>query len=237
MKFLSSAILFLISAAMPAGICAATYHHEFGTIAEDGGVVAHTFTLPAGNAPLSVIKAFPGCPCITVDYPKRPVKAGEPLKIQLKYDPERQNGHFTKSVYLRLSGDRRDTLVVTGTVKRIRPRVDPAKYPYEYGLGLRLDRKAIDFGTMRPGTARTLTIPMANSYQIGMELDLRPAGNDSTMLDIPFGLKLQPETKSQFKVTLSVPADAPKSAPELYVRPVIHGVEVDSIPVKVRIIH
>lgn len=43
-------------------------------------------------------------------------------------------------------------------------------------LGLCLDRKTIDFGTMRAGTEKTLTIPMANSYQIGMELDLRPAG-------------------------------------------------------------
>lgn len=227
--------IYLLSA-LPLGLSSATYHHEFGTIAEDGGVVSHTFTLPAGTSPLSVINAFPGCPCISVDYPKRPLKAGEPMKITLKYNPERQKGHFTKSVYLRLNGDRRDTLLVTGTVKRFRPRVDKSKYAHEYGLGLCLDRKAIDFGAMRAGTEKTLTIPMANSYQIGMELDLRPAGRDSSMLSIPYGLKLEPETVSQFRIDIKVPANDGTMAPELYVRPVIHGVEVDSIPVKVRII-
>lgn len=103
-------------------------------------------------------------------------------------------------------------------------------------LGLCLDRKTIDFGTMRVGTERTLTIPMANSYQIGMELDLRPAGRDSSMLSIPYGLKLESETVSQFRIDIKVPDNAGTMAPELYVRPVIHGVEVDSIPVKVRII-
>ncbi len=102
--------------------------------------------------------------------------------------------------------------------------------------GLCLDRKAIDFGTMRAGTEKTLTIPMANSYQIGMELDLRPAGRDSSMLSIPYGLKLESETVSQFRIDIKVPDNAGTMAPELYVRPVIHGVEVDSIPVKVRII-
>lgn len=227
--------IYLLSV-LPLGLSSATYHHEFGTIAEDGGVVSHTFTLPAGTSPLSVINAFPGCPCISVDYPKRPLKAGEPMKITLKYNPERQKGHFTKSVYLRLNGDRRDTLLVTGTVKRFRPRVDKSKYAHEYGLGLCLDRKTIDFGTMRVGTEKTLTIPMANSYQIGMELDLRPAGRDSSMLSIPYGLKLEPETVSQFRIDIKVPDNAGTMAPELYVRPVIHGVEVDSIPVKVRII-
>lgn len=227
--------IYLLSV-LPLGLSSATYHHEFGTIAEDGGVVSHTFTLPAGTSPLSVINAFPGCPCISVDYPKRPLKAGEPMKITLKYNPERQKGHFTKSVYLRLNGDRRDTLLVTGTVKRFRPRVDKSKYAHEYGLGLCLDRKTIDFGTMRAGTEKTLTIPMANSYQIGMELDLRPAGRDSSMLSIPYGLKLEPETVSQFRIDIKVPDNAGTMTPELYVRPVIHGVEVDSIPVKVRII-
>ncbi len=81
--------IYLLSA-LPLGLSSATYHHEFGTIAEDGGVVSHTFTLPAGTSPLSVINAFPGCPCISVDYPKRPLKAREPMKITLKYNPERQ---------------------------------------------------------------------------------------------------------------------------------------------------
>ncbi|WP_295730802.1 DUF1573 domain-containing protein [uncultured Muribaculum sp.] len=233
MKFLIPAISSIL---IPCAMSAATYHHEFGTIAEDGGVVSHTFTLSSGDKPISVVNAFPGCPCVTVDYPRRLVKGGEPLKILLKYDPERQKGHFTKSVYLRLSGGRRDTLVVTGTVKRLRPRVDPSRYPNEFGLGLCLDREFIDFGTMRRGTAKTLTIPMANSYQIGMALDLRPQGRDSSMLSIPFGLKIGPESLSQFKVSLSIPGDAPEGTPRCHIRPVIHGVEVDSIPVRVRII-
>ena len=219
---------------------AATYRHEFGTVREDGGVVTHTFTLPAGKTATGVINAFPGCPCVSVDYPKRPVKAGEPLKIVLKYDPERQKGHFTKSVYLRLTGDRRDTLVVTGTIKRNRPLIDVAGYPADFGLGLRLDRYNIDFGTMRPGTSKTLTIPMVNGYDAVMGLDLQPSGRDSTLLFVPYGLKLGPGAKSKIQVTLSVPEDYNPSGqnattPDLYLMPLIHSMEVDSIPVKVRI--
>jgi hypothetical protein len=224
----------IISLLLPALCSAATLHHEFGTIIEDGGVVSHTFSLAPGKTALSVINAFPGCPCVKADYPKRPVKAGEPLNVTVTYNPENQQGHFTRSVYLRLTGERRDTLVITGTVKRVRPKLSD-EFPNEFGLGLCLKMTSIDFGTMRPGEVKTLTIPMANSYQASMSLDLQPAGADSTMIAVPYGLKLRACTRSEFKVTLALPKDAKPGKPDVSLQPVINGCLVDRIPLKVRI--
>ncbi|MDE7442758.1 MAG: DUF1573 domain-containing protein, partial [Muribaculaceae bacterium] len=116
------ALLFPVSAS-------AVHHHEFGTIKEEGGTVSHTFVLPAASSPQTILHAFPGCPCVKVDYPRQTVKAGEPINVTVIFDPEKQKGHFTKSVYLRLNDNRRDTLVITGTIERTRPLIDISGYP------------------------------------------------------------------------------------------------------------
>lgn len=239
--------LALLLALLPASAAARTFFHEFGTIAEEGGAVAHTFELPAApaGAVQSVVGAASGCPCLAVDYPRRPVAAGKPLSVTVTFDPARQQGHFTKTAWLRLSGGRRDTLVVTGTIRRTRPRVATDGYPADFGLGLRLDRPAIDFGTVRPGQRRTVTVEVLNAFEAGMSLDLRPAGPDSALIAIPYGLKLPPASASRLQATLALPAAptaaSPAPAPaqprslDCCLIPYVNGLAADTIPLRARL--
>lgn len=213
-----------------------TFRHEFGAIREDGGVVSYTFSLPvAGSKPLSVVGAMSGCPCMKVDIPKRPVAPGSSLKVTVSYDPERQQGHFTKSVYLRLSGGLRDTLMVTGTVTHLRERYDKRAYPADFGLGLRLDRRTIDAGTVHPGSTRRVEVPLINSFEAGMSLDFRVEGRDRAMVTVPYGLCLKPVAKSKIIVIFTVPTDAARSKLNARLIPMVNGIEADPIPVTARI--
>lgn len=220
------------------GASATVYRHDFGTVAEAGGAVTHKFTLPAGSDALSVTGVRSGCPCVTVDYPRRPLKAGVPLDVTLRFDPGRQQGRFVKSVYLRLSGGRRDTLVVTGSVERTRPRIDISGYPADFGAGLRLDRAVIDFGRVRRGTKKEITVPLMNAYEVGMNLDFSVGGRDSSMVTVPYGLKLAPLGRSEIKIVISVPdsvagmsGNSARYVPDIFLKPEVNGYPCFRIPV------
>lgn len=218
-------------AALPLLSEAETYRHDFGTIREDRGPVSHVFTLDAAPAPFAIVKVLPGCPCVKADCPKTPAKKGEKMKVTLRYDPARQNRHFTKSVYLRRSDGKRDTLTVTGTVIATSEPYDRRKYSADFGMGLRLTTPRIDAGTLRRGLAKTVTVDMINSYEAGMNLDLLPAGRDAAMLTIPCGLRLPPMKEAKIRIVISVPADARPGKLEAKLQPTVNGRTIDPIPV------
>lgn len=231
-----------VAAALSLGASAAVYRHDFGTIVEDGGVVAHRFALPGGTASLSVTVVRSGCPCVTVDYPHRSLDAGVPLDVTLRFDPGRQQGHFVKSVYLRLSGGRRDTLVVTGNVERARTRIDISGYPADFGAGLRLDRAVIDFGRVRRGEKKEITVPVMNAYEVGMNLDFSVGGRDSLMVTVPYGLKLGPLGHSEIKVVIDIPDSlsgmsngCARYVPDIFLKPDVNGYSCFKIPVRASI--
>lgn len=226
----------LIICALPFVVNARTFHYEFGEIKEDGGAVEHTFVIPAEKKAQSVVNAFVSCPCVKVKYDKAGVAAGKPLKIVLTYDPVKQNGHFTKPVFLKLSDSRRDTLVVTGTVKRTRPVIDRTGFTEHFGMGFMIDRAQINFGRVKAGTKKSVFVPVLNSYEAGMALDIEPKGKGAEMLTVPYGLKLGPGGKSRFEVRLAVPATAAAGVYEAELVPSVHGVKVEPVPVKFTVI-
>ncbi len=229
-------LITLILCVLPIAAHGRTFHHEFGVVKEDGGVVEHTFIIPAEKKAQSVVNAFVSCPCMKVKYDKGGAPAGKPLNIVLSYDPVKQHGHFTKLVFLKLNDSRRDTLKVTGTVKRTRPVIDRTGFTEHFGMGFMIDRAEINFGRVKAGSTKMITVPVLNSYEAGMSLDLEPTGKGSEMLSVPYGLKLGPGGKNRIEVRLCVPKSA---APGVYAAelvPVIHGVKVEPVPVKFTVI-
>lgn len=222
------AILLVIITA-PA-ISARTYRHDFGTVDMAAGPVNHKFQLAPSKTPVSILKAFPGCPCVKAEYSKQPFKAGQPIDVTYTLDPKGIKGHFTKSIYLRLSDGRRDTLRVTGTVTgSIETPVK--KYPYPFGMGFQLKTPKINLGKVARGTKKTITIPFVNGYEAGMMLDIVPQGRDASMLFIPYGKKIGPITESEFTIIINIPADAKRGKIEAQLLPVINGFKVDPVPV------
>lgn len=212
------------------GLSARTYTHDFGTIDMAGGTVSHQFRLAPSKSPVSILKAFPGCPCVKAVYSKQPFKAGQPVDVTYTLDPTGIKGHFTKSIYLRLSDGRRDTLRVTGTVTgSIETPVK--KYPYPFGMGFQLKTPKINLGKVARGSKKTVTIPFVNGYEAGMMLEIVPQGRDAAMLFIPYGKKIGPITESEFTIIINVPADARRGKIEAQILPVINGFKVDPVPV------
>lgn len=233
---INSILICFIALASALQVHGRTLSHDFGTI-DEKAVATHQFVIPAAKKQQVIVRTNVTCPCTKVDYPRRPVPAGQPVKINLRFDPsEQKNGHFTKTVYVYYGDNRRDTLVVTGTVKRQRPRVDTEGYPHDLGLGFRMKTRSIDFGTMRPGQTKTLEVPMMNGYENVMPLNIDPSGAQASWLKIPYGMKLRAGQRATFKIILTIPADArPGSTPDLSITPSIFTAPIDPIPVRVKI--
>lgn len=220
---------------MSVPMSARTYHHEFGTIAEDGGVVTYTCQLDAAKAPYAITHVVPGCPCVRVEYPRATVKRGERAKIKIIYDPANQYRHFTKSVYLRRSDGVRDTLMMTGTVKMTRKKVDVNEWSADAGRGLRLRKLPVDCGSMVAGSTRVVSIDVKNGYEAGMGLDLRPTGANAAMLNVVSGLRLGPLQQGRVRVAVTIPRSRARGRVTLELTPTVNGVDCSPIPLQVMV--
>ncbi len=95
-----------------------TMSHDFGEFVRGGESRSHTFEfVNDGTAPLVVVKASSSCRCISVKYPRRPVKPGEKGSVVITYDPK-DEGVFNKGVHIQsnIAGGTL-TLFVKGVVK------------------------------------------------------------------------------------------------------------------------
>lgn len=92
--------------------------HDFGTMQQGGEKVSFDFEFTNdGTAPLIITNAKNSCRCISVTYPKRPVKAGDKGVVKVTFDPK-DKGVFHKAVEIHgnLTGGHL-TLIVKGEVK------------------------------------------------------------------------------------------------------------------------
>ncbi|MCD8172292.1 MAG: DUF1573 domain-containing protein [Alistipes sp.] len=71
----------------------------------------------AGDTPLVIVDIDKTCGCVDVDYPRRPLKAGEQAPMQLEFDSRGINGWVYKTLYIKTSSPAGNyTLVVTADV-------------------------------------------------------------------------------------------------------------------------
>lgn len=84
-----------------------------------GETVTRMLTLRnAGDTPLVIVDIDKTCGCVDVDYPKRPLKAGEEAPMQIEFDSRGINGWVYKTLYIKTSSDAGSyTLVVTADVE------------------------------------------------------------------------------------------------------------------------
>lgn len=228
-------ILFAVCVAMGLDAFAAIdrHAHEYGTVKEDGGPVSATFTISnPSDRPLNVIRASVNCPCITVDIPRRPIAPGGAATLTVKYDPQLQRGHFTKTVIVRYDSAKPDTVKLTGTIKATRPRIDTSGYPHDFGYGVRTARASADFGALYPGQTAEVTIPMINGFEMPMMLDLRVDDPDSGVL-VPYGMKLPMGGKGVITIRITMPMGVDSLTTT--VTPVVNGIEATPIPVRARV--
>ena len=92
--------------------------YNFGTVAENKGLVSHNFEFTnTGTAPLVIVDASAECGCTTPEYPQAPVAPGKKGVIKVTYNPLGRPGGFTKGVTVKTNGQpRKMRLYIKGVV-------------------------------------------------------------------------------------------------------------------------
>lgn len=91
---------------------------DFGTVAEHGGKVTHSFEFTnTGNANLVIIDAQADCGCTVPEYPSKPIAPGQKGVIKVIFNPLYRPGAFNKVITVKSNAKpKKSRIRITGTV-------------------------------------------------------------------------------------------------------------------------
>ena len=182
-----------------------TYEWNFGKINETDGKVSHTFTLTnKGKKKLLISKVVPSCSCVTVDYPRNPIKAGDSEELTVSFTPSGAVGHVFRTIEVFNSDNE-----CFGTLE-ISAEVTPAdrsiqeRYHHTLTSFLYASQVKIPFGYIYHGEQQTKTIYIANTSDQQMKLETKPTNSP---LHITHPSILNPGEEGEVLLTYSAPTD------------------------------
>ena len=186
-------------------------HHDFGTINEEGGEVAHTFRFTnISGAPVVIVDVASSCGCTRAEFSRKPVKAGETGEIIVRFNPtDYPAGVFSRNVRILTSQGRiAEPLTVTG---RVIPRIKSIaeRYPLAIGNGIRLEQNAHAFGYVEHGTPQRSAIGIVNDSEQTATINIVPT-TASGWLDIRYPHSLAPHEEATIDFGYMLPDDCPK---------------------------
>ncbi len=157
---------------------------DFGTIAEDGGDVAHTFEVTnMTDSPVVILNIRTSCGCTTPEYSTRPIAAGAKVDIRITFDPRYRPGTFAKDVYIYSSGSAEPaTLVITGRVTPRKQSVEE-RFPYKLGGGVRVAAQYLEIELGDKGELALSGVEYINTSSQGVEVEfVARSGGDGVKL-------------------------------------------------------
>jgi hypothetical protein len=174
---------------------------DFGTIKEDGGEVTHVFKFRnASSESVSIANINTYCRCTRAAVTKRVFKPGEHGEIQVAFNPYGYSGHISKGV--RITTEPKSDFLLSFTAD-ITPRKKSVEeeYPLAFPSGLRLDKTDLNFGTIKAGDKKTLSLKCHNSYfkPIGIIIENKSAG----LLNIDMPSTIPAGDESEIELTYS----------------------------------
>ena len=139
---------------------------DFGTIPETGGPVVHVFRFTnSGTKPVVVERVGVTCGCMKPTFSQAPVLPGGSGEIGIAYDPADRPGAFDKAVYVYTDGSRMMPLRIRGSVAA-RPETAADRFPVEFGGGIRLSVKEVNFRMVEQRHDRRLTLRCLNTLSL-----------------------------------------------------------------------
>ena len=148
--------------------------HDFGVIAEDGGVVSHIFRLRnTSSKPVVIVAAQTSCGCTKVEFSRKPVLSGEESEVKVIYNPMNYPGPFSRKVTIVTNeGALKQMLTISG---RVTPRVRSVEecYPILMREGVRASSNAHSFGYVEHGKVAQSTFEVVNtsSRQVSIAIE------------------------------------------------------------------
>jgi hypothetical protein len=121
--------------------------HEFGNVAEQGGLATYTFTFTnTGTEPLLVSQATASCGCTTPQWTREAIAPGKSGTVTVSYDPSGRPGPFHKTITVLSNAGEATILNIKGVVVQ-GPPANP-----EYVQYFPYNKKAILLNDERFGT-------------------------------------------------------------------------------------
>ncbi len=185
------AILLVISLLFAASVVSAhpikftTAEWDFGTIAEDGGDVSHTFTFTNTTAtPLVITDIHTTCGCTTPEYSKRPIAANAQSTIKITYDPMYRPGRFSRDVTIYTSASREPVVLrISGDATPRKLSVEQ-QYPYILREGVRISSLYTPLGNVSPNSPQQAQWEIINTSQSRHTIEFRVSNAAKSHLKI-----------------------------------------------------
>jgi len=181
--------------------------HDFGTIAEDGGAVSHTFRFTnIASEPLVIVNATASCGCTKAEFSRKPVKAGADGEIVVRFDPMNYPGVFVRKITVFTSAGRLpERLTISG---RVTPRVRTLaeRCPLVMGGGVRMDANAHAFGYIEHGNRAGSAFGIVNDSDREVSLRIIPT-EESGFLEIRCPERLAPHEEASVNFAYALADD------------------------------
>lgn len=178
--------------------------HNFGVIAEDGGVVEHTFVgRNSTDAPIVILDVSAGCSCTKATYSRKPIMPGRECEVRVVFDPMNQpEGVFNrKAVVMTSQGN--IPLTISGTITP-RRRSIAEQYPLQLGGGVRIETNAHAFGYVEHGKRIQSSIGIINTSKTATTISIK-AVETSGALEISAPKTLQPSQQGTIEFGYYIP--------------------------------
>lgn len=181
--------------------------HDFGTIAEDGGAVAHVFRFTnVSSEPLVIVNASASCGCTKAEFSRKPVKPNATGEIVIRFDPMNYPGMFARKVTILTSAGRLpEQLTVSG---RVTPRIKTVeeRCPLSVGGGVRMDANAHAFGYIEHGNRTGSAFEIVNTSDMEVSVQIIPT-QESGFLEIRCPERLAPHEESSVNFAYALADD------------------------------
>ncbi len=155
---------------------------NFGTIAEEGGLVTHTFEIKnRASEPFVIYTVNTSCGCTTSKYTRKPIAAGETTTLEINFDPKYRPGHFSKEIFLYTSATKEPVVLkITGDVT---PRVLALeeRYPYNIGADMRIGSLHTSFRAVPHGRLVQQSVEFKNTSTSSQNIEFKKRDNTSAL--------------------------------------------------------
>lgn len=148
--------------------------HDFQTIKEDGGTVAHTFScINNSTEPIVILSVSGGCSCTKANFSKKPILPAQKSTIEVIFDPMNQiEGNFIRKVIVSTSKGN-IPLTISGHIVP-RKRSIAEQYPIILDGGIRIDANAHAFGYIEQGQVLRSSFSIINTSKHSVKLSITP---------------------------------------------------------------
>lgn len=137
---------------------------NFGTLAEESGLVRHRFALRnTGEVPELILDVTATCGCMKPTFSRKPILPGEESVVEVAFQPAGQRGMINRT--LTVFGDRNQVIARLRVVGEVIPRKRTIEelFPVEVGRGIRLSGSHLPFGTVSHGEIAPVELRIINT--------------------------------------------------------------------------